>query len=91
MGRKTYFSAFSACQEDTLDDTDDSPCLGDQEKRMDSCDSMRKTAKTVCYNLGQNQKHICFQQNEMEQQTPIPPISRVKSRESQNEPFPSLI
>ena len=47
MGRETYFSAFSACQADKLDDTDDSLCLGDQEKRMDSCDSMRKTAK-IC-------------------------------------------
>ena len=60
MGRETYFLALTACQADTLDDTDDSPCLGDQEKRMDSDNLMRKTVKTVCYNLGQNRKHVCF-------------------------------
>lgn len=60
MGREKYFLAFSACQADTSDDTDDSPCLGDQEKRIDSDNLMTKTVKTVCYNLGQNGKHICF-------------------------------
>ena len=48
MGSETYLSAFSACQTYTLDDTDDSQCLGDQEKRIDSSDSMRETFKTVC-------------------------------------------
>ena len=33
------------------------PCLGDQEKGIDSNDSMRKT---VSYKPGQNQKRICF-------------------------------
>ena len=72
MGRETYFFAFSACQADMLDDTDDSPCLGDQEKRMDSDNLMRKTVKQYVTILDRTRSIYASDKTKRNSQLPYP-------------------